>query len=1081
MKTSSLFALLVAVYCAFFALPVARAASDETQIFPFGSTWTWQHPVNGQDPEATQPGFQANWMKASWGNLPNSGVGIFGYGVFDFEAIATSIGTPASGSRYTAYFKRQFTLSNAMSGEFFVNMLCDDGAVIYLDGVRVGVVNYSGSDTYSAIATTSGPEDHDQWVKLTPTTLSAGAHTIAVSLHNIAATSSDLAFDLRLIHATGSLNQSVFLPVTGFRYQMIWVNDLVPPSWTQAKAIAETAGGRLPVADTSAKANALLSLLDSDRYWNRVRHAGSNSTIFSGPHAGAYQLPDSVEPDGGWVWLDGTVVSPSSWRAGSPVSDPTGLFNYSAYSGLNAKKAELGATDIVSPASHRAVLVELPASLTITGVSPSPVIGLNGQQQFVITGSSFASACTVTLRNLSNGSVYPNRTKSAQSATSITLNPNFGNSATAWSVEVINAGGVSSGQFPFPVNAPAVVPTVTPGVAPVTQTGTQTLTLLGNFTAGSIVRFFSLDTGVAMSTPATINPDGSATVTQTFADTGKWAATVQAANGQTAQPIPVSVISSSLELSFPLKDSGMTAYTHPVNSIFDHAMTDIYTPGIGATLGVQAFNGEHATEEPLLLGPTSPLSSFRKHDKSVLLSGVINYQGETRAYYDGHNGYDYHAVMGTPVYAAAPGKIVGVKTGWRTTLADGPNGNFVRIQHGTTGYQTAYLHLNSVEDGIKSGVDVYEGQLLGTVGSTGNSVGAHLHFTVNKFVGKTYISVDPYGWIGSGPDSYKPANTLLWRAQELPRPRLDMSEFQITAAGTSGAQSTVIHAGPQNYSAAVRNGDEWISITNGVTGTGSSTLSFAVAANAGAARSGEIAIHIPVGGTLKVVVKQSGSGNPTPAEIVVQMKLMAKKFQIPTVLIAAIAHKESQWRQFDTGGAPLVGVSGDIGLMQINISSPAPGMDIVRVGSDWIYNLEIGCRILKEAKWGAKTRKPLGPWGSEKDLDPAIIENWFYPVAWYNGQGTAAYAYISAIWGYLKSPPSPISDYFADIPALGDPRDLFGFPATIHTRFDLPNVASAEPGPFVASGLYTLSLLKLNDATIHYWNWDNNSTGVTAA
>ena len=58
------------------AVGMVRAASDETVLFPFGSTWSWQHPLNGQDPEVTQSGFQANWMKASWGNLPNSGTGI---------------------------------------------------------------------------------------------------------------------------------------------------------------------------------------------------------------------------------------------------------------------------------------------------------------------------------------------------------------------------------------------------------------------------------------------------------------------------------------------------------------------------------------------------------------------------------------------------------------------------------------------------------------------------------------------------------------------------------------------------------------------------------------------------------------------------------------------------------------------------------------------------------------------------------------------------------------------------------------------------------------------------------------------
>lgn len=1142
--------------------PPKVLAVQITELIPFGASWQWLHPTNGVDPAVATPNFHSTWMMPGSANFPNSGNAILAYGAIGGWANQTNIGTPISGQRYTAYFKRTFALTRSVS-ELALQIIADDGAVIYIDGERVASFNYSGADTYFGLANDESIEGQPNPIRIQKN-LSAGTHTIAVSIHNAHTASTDLGMNLRLLDVIDPVASGTWTG-NGHTYEVRWVSEGV--TWSECNSLAQGLGGHLATITSADENNFVFSIIQqgSSFFWRYF-----TPTTLGGPYFGGVQADGSAEPDSGWGWITGESNTFSSWESGFPGSSI--LSKYTQFRALSTPAANWGDTSGLS-GRQVAYIVEYPVSPIVTSVSPNPVpgingqqafyingsifeadcsvtlrdltygntyanrpiilqtatqiqlspnfsadpatwtvevinpggassgqyqftvggttapfiarvspnpvTGINGQQDFVLSGINFASNCSVTLRDLTYGGVYTNRTKYAVLPTSITLKPNFTATAATWSVEVISSGGASSGQYQFPVNAPAVVPTVTPGGAPSTQTGTQTLTLLGNFTAGSIVRFFSLDTGVAMSTPATINPDGSATVTQTFADTGKWAATVQAADGQTSQPIPVSVVSSALELSFPLRDSGLTAYTHPVSSIFDHAMTDKYTPGTGATLGVRAFNGEYATEKFQPVLPGSPLYSFRKPDHSVLLSGVINYNGGSAAYYDGHNGYDYPAGTGTAVYAAAPGKVIETKTGWQS-LTDGLNGNFVRIQHGTTGYQTAYIHLNSVESGISNGLDVYEGQLIGTVGNTGNSGGAHLHFTVNKLVGKTYVSVDPYGWIGSGVDSYKPANTLLWRAQELPRPHLDVSEFQVSAAGTSGAQSTIIHAGLQNYSAAVRNGDEWISITNGASGSGNSTLSFTVAANAGAARIGEIAIQIPVGGTLKVVVKQAGSGNPTSAEIVAQMKLMAKKFQIPTVLIAAIAHKESQWRQFDTGGAPLVGVSGDIGLMQINTGSPAVSMDIARVGSDWIYNLEIGCRILKEAKWGAKTRKALGPWASEKDLDPAILENWFYPVAWYNGQGTAAYAYISAIWGYLKSPPSPISDYFSAIPDIGDPRDLFGFPTTINTRFDLPNIASAEPGPFVASGLYTLSLLKLNDAAVHYWNWDNNSASAPA-
>jgi len=51
----------------------------------------------------------------------------------------------------------------------------------------------------------------------------------------------------------------------------------------------------------------------------------------------------------------------------------------------------------------------------------------------------------------SGGAVYANRPISSQSATQIVINPNFGNTSDTWTVEVINPGGLSSGQFVFTV------------------------------------------------------------------------------------------------------------------------------------------------------------------------------------------------------------------------------------------------------------------------------------------------------------------------------------------------------------------------------------------------------------------------------------------------------------------------------------------------------------------------------------------------------------------------------------------------------------------------------------------------------
>ncbi|HEX4881537.1 MAG TPA: peptidoglycan DD-metalloendopeptidase family protein [Porticoccaceae bacterium] len=83
-----------------------------------------------------------------------------------------------------------------------------------------------------------------------------------------------------------------------------------------------------------------------------------------------------------------------------------------------------------------------------------------------------------------------------------------------------------------------------------------------------------------------------------------------------------------------------------------------------------------------------------------------------------HNGIDYSAPRGTPIYAAGNGKVV-------TSGFNGPSGNYVVIQHGGR-YTTKYLHLD--RRSVKAGETVKQGEVIGTVGSTGYATGPHLHY-----------------------------------------------------------------------------------------------------------------------------------------------------------------------------------------------------------------------------------------------------------------------------------------------------------------------------------------------------------------
>lgn len=85
-----------------------------------------------------------------------------------------------------------------------------------------------------------------------------------------------------------------------------------------------------------------------------------------------------------------------------------------------------------------------------------------------------------------------------------------------------------------------------------------------------------------------------------------------------------------------------------------------------------------------------------------------------------HKGVDFAAPTGTPIQAAGSGTIE--KAGW-----NGGYGNYVRIRH-TNGFSTAYAHMSRIA--AKPGTAVRQGQVIGYVGSTGMSTGAHLHYEV---------------------------------------------------------------------------------------------------------------------------------------------------------------------------------------------------------------------------------------------------------------------------------------------------------------------------------------------------------------
>jgi len=87
-----------------------------------------------------------------------------------------------------------------------------------------------------------------------------------------------------------------------------------------------------------------------------------------------------------------------------------------------------------------------------------------------------------------------------------------------------------------------------------------------------------------------------------------------------------------------------------------------------------------------------------------------------------HRGVDFGAPTGTPIFAAGDATVedLGVRSGY---------GNYIKLKH-TSSFSTAYAHMNNFARGLKQGMRVRQGQVIGYVGATGRVTGPHLHYEV---------------------------------------------------------------------------------------------------------------------------------------------------------------------------------------------------------------------------------------------------------------------------------------------------------------------------------------------------------------
>jgi len=132
-------------------------------------------------------------------------------------------------------------------------------------------------------------------------------------------------------------------------------------------------------------------------------------------------------------------------------------------------------------------------------------------------------------------------------------------------------------------------------------------------------------------------------------------------------------------------------------------------------------------------------------NNAIMRSGFGGRRHPILGYVKMHTGVDWATAYGTPIFASGNGVVE--KVGW-----EGGYGKYVRLKH-NNGYETAYGHMSAFAKGLEVGKRVRQGQVIGFVGSTGMSTGAHVHYEIlvnGRFVDPMRIKL-PRGRSLEGP------------------------------------------------------------------------------------------------------------------------------------------------------------------------------------------------------------------------------------------------------------------------------------------------------------------------------------------
>jgi len=199
-----------------------KTVGDVLPLLNFGSTWNYYD--NEQAPPSQGGGewFEQSYVDNTWDN----GAAHLGYGDGDEVTFINE-------NTLTGYFRHTFNVTdNSLFGSLELNLIYDDGAIVYLNGTEIWRVNMpaTGPVNYGDLTSGSGG-DNALISKTISNLLQNGSNLIAVEIHQVNVTSSDISFDFQLIgrtlNAPANIVRGPYLQKSSFdRVTVKWRTDL---------------------------------------------------------------------------------------------------------------------------------------------------------------------------------------------------------------------------------------------------------------------------------------------------------------------------------------------------------------------------------------------------------------------------------------------------------------------------------------------------------------------------------------------------------------------------------------------------------------------------------------------------------------------------------------------------------------------------------------------------------------------------------------------------------------------------------------------------------------------------------------